>query len=135
VDVIFDAVDREGFATNVLQHARHIGVSSVADFRVFEKLNAVLRLKTTCRTTRARDCGMTGGNCYAPLGLCPLFVYRPRAALVPRLPWAGLRQAFGLKRGFSPKESLRFIDGLLGVKPSRPAPPESRRCQRLSSIS
>ena len=36
------------------------------------------------------------GDCCAPLGLCTFFVCDPRAALVPRLPWAGLRQAFGL---------------------------------------
>jgi len=62
-------------------------------------------------------------------------VVLPRAALVPRLPWAGLRQAVGLKRGFAPKGSVRFIDGLLRVKPSLPTPHESLRCQRLSSIS
>jgi hypothetical protein len=37
------------------------------------------------------------GDCYAPLGLCTFFVSKPRAALVPRLPWAGLWQAVGLK--------------------------------------
>ncbi len=30
------------------------------------------------------------GDCCAPLGLCTFFVCDPRAALVPRLPWAGL---------------------------------------------
>ena len=43
--MIFDAVDEDGFAANVLQHASHVGVQSDAEFGVFQKGNAVLRAK------------------------------------------------------------------------------------------
>ncbi len=43
VNVILDAVDEDGFASDVLHHARHVSVQAGAEFRVFEKWNAVLR--------------------------------------------------------------------------------------------
>ena len=96
VDVIFHAADEDGLAPDVLQDARHVGMQPRTQFRVFEKGHAVLRAEDDMQDNAGKRLRHNGGNCYAPSGLCPFFVSRPRAALVPRLPWAGLRQAFGL---------------------------------------
>ena len=96
VDVILDAVDEDRFATDVLQDAGHVGVEACAEVCVFEKWHAVLRAEYNVDDDAGEGL-RPGGDCCAPLGLCTFFLGDPRAALVPRLPWAGLRQAFGLK--------------------------------------
>ena len=43
VNVIFHAIDEDGLTADILKRARHVGVQAGAEFRVFEKGNAVLR--------------------------------------------------------------------------------------------
>ena len=43
VDVIFHAVDEDWLAPDILQDTRHVGVQTGAEFRIFEKRNAVFR--------------------------------------------------------------------------------------------
>ena len=41
--MIFDSVDEDRFAADVLQDAGHIGMEAHAEFGIFEKRDAVLR--------------------------------------------------------------------------------------------
>ena len=86
VNVILGAIDEDRLAPNILQDARHISVQPGAKFGFFEKWNAVLRAEDDMQDDAGQGLRHNERNCYAPLGLCPFFVSRPKAALVPRLP-------------------------------------------------
>ncbi len=95
MDVIFDPTEENRLAPDGLQDTRHISEQPSAKIRVFEKRHTVLRAEDNMEDDASKRL-RHGGDRHAPLGLCPFAGTNPRAALVPRLPWAGLRQAFGL---------------------------------------
>ena len=94
--MIFDAADEDGFAADVLQDASHIGMEARTELGVFEKGRAVLCAENDVQDDEGERL-RHGRSCSAPLGLCRLVIASPRTALVPRLPWAGLRQALALE--------------------------------------
>jgi len=90
MDVILDAVDEDRFAADVLQDAGHVSVEPCAEIVILEKWHAVLRAENDMDDNAGEGLRHDPGDCHAPLGRCILFVCDPRAAHVPRLPWAGL---------------------------------------------
>ena len=70
-------------------------------------------------------CGIEARFVAPRWGLFPFCPADPRAALVPRLPWAGLWQAVGLKRQAiqETNNAMEMMDSMLGLKEARQASP------------
>jgi len=89
VDVIFHAIDEDGLAPDGLQGARHVGVQTGAEFRVFEKWAAVLRAEDNMQDDAGEGLWRSGAGLLRPVGALPIpyCQTQPCARSSPELGW------------------------------------------------
>ena len=72
VNVIFHAIDEDGLAPDGLEGTRHVGVQAGAEFRVFEKGNAVLRAEDDMQDDAGEGLRHNGAGLLRPVGALPI---------------------------------------------------------------